>query len=562
MMDTWDMPEWRREDGTLMIWDPTSHSYVEGPEEGGDLAVDRGHASGGDNDLFDPASDDGHMFQPSNPDNNGWLDGKTSSVQAPAMGERFQMLHVGDYASGLEGYGQSPTDEYWIDIVITRVNDDGVLFEDTQTQMPEFKLWFEWQEDIDNGAIRPFDRLAKTAGGTWDTSLWQAGDVVEVQADDSHTFKLTLVSREGLGVWIARDPYNGFEYDIDVDGDVFEPETAGNAGEWVGRVSFIGHDFDIDSPYLLPENRPNLPDDQPGDLIFPEHWAKVAETVAPSIPDINYVLDYNPEDQQETGWYARIWSPNYVDGANRNIGGKSNKQYKDIHPTGIWSETFGTWQQCADFLREKWQYQPLLQRLAVTPPDEPFEFEWNGEPNPVPPDIDFMFPVVAQISPLESKTSKIAMPYHVSPRGNREEIEQEGLQDTAGHGGVFYWDTPEQAKAYWDWLEGDNLDMFGHGFGPADVWGWEHTDDEQDRAQPDDPLHHDMWQYFRPDRDPEGKQMMDEFHNPPWDEADPETAQFGAWFLPGQGITPDRLKRVAMPYQVHQSQQWMGPLRP
>lgn len=63
------MPEFVDDDGQLWMWDPTSHTYVKG-SKGLSERVDRGHASGGDNNLFDPVE---HTFVPKNPLKEGIL---------------------------------------------------------------------------------------------------------------------------------------------------------------------------------------------------------------------------------------------------------------------------------------------------------------------------------------------------------------------------------------------------------------------------------------------------------------------------------------------------------
>lgn len=50
MLPEFDMPSFRNPDGTVMVWDAESHSYVTKPSAG--LEQDRGHSTGGDNDLF------------------------------------------------------------------------------------------------------------------------------------------------------------------------------------------------------------------------------------------------------------------------------------------------------------------------------------------------------------------------------------------------------------------------------------------------------------------------------------------------------------------------------
>lgn len=52
-MDEFAMPAFRDEHGRVMVWDPTSHSYVVKTDDGLPHP-DRGHATGGDNDLFNP----------------------------------------------------------------------------------------------------------------------------------------------------------------------------------------------------------------------------------------------------------------------------------------------------------------------------------------------------------------------------------------------------------------------------------------------------------------------------------------------------------------------------
>jgi hypothetical protein len=89
--------------------------------------------------------------------------------------------------------------------------------------------------------------------------------------------------------------------------------------------------------------------------------AKRAETIAPPMPDLNYVLDYNPEDVSEEGWYGRIWSPKFVPDPSSTS-------------KGIWSETFGSWEDCQKFILEHWKWQPLHEALKNAPPNEPFEW--------------------------------------------------------------------------------------------------------------------------------------------------------------------------------------------
>src|SRR5882672_7113051 len=46
------MPSFRDPEGSVWVWDAESHTYVVKPEH--DQVPDRGHATGGDNNLFDP----------------------------------------------------------------------------------------------------------------------------------------------------------------------------------------------------------------------------------------------------------------------------------------------------------------------------------------------------------------------------------------------------------------------------------------------------------------------------------------------------------------------------
>lgn len=63
------MPEFRDDQGRVMIWDPTSKSYVVDPDSGLSRP-DRGHATGGDNDLFDPFQ---HTEQAGVPELEGYM---------------------------------------------------------------------------------------------------------------------------------------------------------------------------------------------------------------------------------------------------------------------------------------------------------------------------------------------------------------------------------------------------------------------------------------------------------------------------------------------------------
>ena len=74
-LDDFQMPNFRDEDGSVYVWDPTSKSYVRKPAS--DNRPDIGHATGGDNDLFDPFQ---HTEWASSPTTEGWAAGKTACL--------------------------------------------------------------------------------------------------------------------------------------------------------------------------------------------------------------------------------------------------------------------------------------------------------------------------------------------------------------------------------------------------------------------------------------------------------------------------------------------------
>src|SRR4051812_17372451 len=71
LQDTEEQPqEMPGPDGTRLIWDPSSRSYVTVPNSY--QTGDRTHNTPGNNELFDPAQDSGR-FKPKNPLMEGWM---------------------------------------------------------------------------------------------------------------------------------------------------------------------------------------------------------------------------------------------------------------------------------------------------------------------------------------------------------------------------------------------------------------------------------------------------------------------------------------------------------
>lgn len=92
----WSMPELEEEDGTRLVWDPTSKTYVPATENFFDKH-DTGHSSGGDNNLFDPAY---HTEKPGNPLREGIL-----ASNAPDDAETAEKIQTHAYDAGLTAGG-------------------------------------------------------------------------------------------------------------------------------------------------------------------------------------------------------------------------------------------------------------------------------------------------------------------------------------------------------------------------------------------------------------------------------------------------------------------------
>jgi hypothetical protein len=129
-------------------------------------------------------------------------------------------------------------------------------------------------------------------------TFWNNGDEIVIQSNWGQlgpkiVVKAVRRTSWGQAAWIAVDPRDNQEYEIQIDGTVLITGQGGddlNWEEW-GHVvpeGFAEHD--------------GLSDSEPGDTTLPEDWSKLAEVMSPEaptiqqMPDPNFVLDYNPED--------------------------------------------------------------------------------------------------------------------------------------------------------------------------------------------------------------------------------------------------------------------------
>src|SRR5512146_688479 len=76
-LDDFQMPRFKDPDGTTYIWDSASKSYVKAPLT--DKRPDQSHATGGDNDLFDPFQ---HTEMDSVPELEGYM-ARTAQIDDP-----------------------------------------------------------------------------------------------------------------------------------------------------------------------------------------------------------------------------------------------------------------------------------------------------------------------------------------------------------------------------------------------------------------------------------------------------------------------------------------------
>lgn len=112
-MTDYSMPEFRDEHGRVMVWDPTSMSYVVDPNGNGLPDPDRGHASGGDNDLFDPVN---QTERAGVPELEGYM-AKTAHEEIEEWGEQtgVSKFQDGEHVvfRGGQGEGEVIQVEWW-----------------------------------------------------------------------------------------------------------------------------------------------------------------------------------------------------------------------------------------------------------------------------------------------------------------------------------------------------------------------------------------------------------------------------------------------------------------
>lgn len=81
----WDLPSFRGPDGIVYVWDPSSQTMVAKADH--EVRPDRGHATGGDNDLFDPFT---HTEQPGSPLTEGYMSSThVATPGRPGMDEMY-----------------------------------------------------------------------------------------------------------------------------------------------------------------------------------------------------------------------------------------------------------------------------------------------------------------------------------------------------------------------------------------------------------------------------------------------------------------------------------------
>lgn len=96
--EAFDLPDFRDPDGGVWVWDSESHSYTKKPSAG--LEQDRGHATGGDNDLFNQNQIE-HSELEGVPELEGYMAAFEPRV-IPGGGEGSS-FGIGDYVTGAPG---------------------------------------------------------------------------------------------------------------------------------------------------------------------------------------------------------------------------------------------------------------------------------------------------------------------------------------------------------------------------------------------------------------------------------------------------------------------------
>lgn len=298
MADLWDPPDWKDEQGQTWVWDPTSGSYVAGDQGGLAQKVDIGHASGGDNDLFDPTQGGdgeghGNMFQTKNPLQEGWAGGGGSSsgtylgsLNAPGKGEHFWMQ-----AGGAE--------TYWIEVWIESSSDNGVIINDAYG-IPEHFTWNEWQEMIDLGAVEPTDT--------------DPGRTAAVQDDVMGIVQsLMQVGRSG------DDLIRGVASELEMGGMSYEQafDTAIRTVQRFNQTIQQAQPYNVD---YSTDDFDTSPPDEPGrfDMMGPGNnplYSKTAEVAAEvATEDISATdlanwptLDHEPDNTTQERWIGVEW---------------------------------------------------------------------------------------------------------------------------------------------------------------------------------------------------------------------------------------------------------------
>jgi len=236
-----DMPQFRDPGGEVWTWDPTTHTYVKRPEK---AIPDRSHASGGDNELFDPAT---QTELPKNPLMEGYM-ARTADFdfggEAPEPDVVYMLPPGTDWVvwEDVNGALRTMTDEEVVEMARENLRQFGgsdvdLLRHDPQTPEQAWEVINEiWEGD--------------PGGRGWQLRVPQGAQWVQIEfpgEDDPRWGGADpRVAHFGSG-----QPPAGLE--------VRQPDTA-----------VFGDEQMTDA--LKEIDRHLNPDDRPGDTTFPEHW--------------------------------------------------------------------------------------------------------------------------------------------------------------------------------------------------------------------------------------------------------------------------------------------------
>lgn len=295
-------------------------------------------------------------------------------------------------------------------------------------------VWHAWQVDEDYGHADPgrlkkeaeiFQQTIEKADETllewvdqmwWNAQEYQTDDIANnIRGEAETEGKLDAIEAKldeihGDGEWNDED---FAEYVRDEEPEIWEQaqdkvryaiedDYAGDAYKFLGYLNMMIGKTQLVKPHELPdpnerhgglpsyEELENMPWNNPeynktqtpveqgieGTL---SHWHEAETTLAPApvMPDLNYVLDYEPNEEKDTGWYAYAqWitkEPQWKDHTQRMNEGFQNMDWPTSEfPKGTYSPVGITWKQAQDYLLARCGGDGPCDQIAQAEPNKEF----------------------------------------------------------------------------------------------------------------------------------------------------------------------------------------------